>query len=139
METMEKESDTRLYEISYLASADDEQAAAGNTALITDVIEKKHGIIANQIQPLRKVLEYPINKEREAWLGYIRFVAKPENISEIKTNIKKNEKILRFALFRAGKAESIEKPKRKKVSVQTPEEKTSIAEIDKKLEEMLGE
>ncbi|MBI2507076.1 MAG: 30S ribosomal protein S6 [Candidatus Niyogibacteria bacterium] len=134
---MEKESEPKLYEISYLAKANDEQAALERATFISEIIEKERGIIASQTQPSRKILSYPVKKEVEGWWGFMKFMAKPENISAIKEKIKNDEKILRFSVIKAGKTEAA-RPYRKRIIKSPPEEKTSIAEIDKKLEEILG-
>lgn len=135
---MDKESEPKLYEISYLAKAADEQAALDGAAFISEAIEKERGIIASQTQPSRKILSYPVKKETEGWWGFMKFMVKPENISAIKEKIKSDGKILRFAVIKTGKTETAERPYRKRIIKPSPEEKTSIAEIDKKLEEILG-
>ena len=135
---MEKDGELRLYEIAYLVKADDEQAASDRAALISEAIEKGQGIVASQTQISRKTLSYPVSGEREGWWGSLKFMVKPENISVIKEKIKSDEKVLRFLLFKTRGAETREKPQRKRRIKPTPEEKASIAEIDKKLEEILG-
>ncbi|MEK7566591.1 MAG: 30S ribosomal protein S6 [Patescibacteria group bacterium] len=137
---MDKESDPKLYEISYLARAADDQAALECAALVGGAIEKEHGIIATQNQPTRKVLSYPVGGEKEGWWGWIKFMARPEALAAIEQSLKDDsKKIVRFAIFKVNRAEMSERPARKRRIIQTPAaEKTDIAEIDKKLEEMLG-
>ena len=133
------DNDPKLYEISYLAKAADDQAAVECSAFVSGAIEKERGIITNQNQPSRKVLSYPVGGEKEGWWGWIKFMTKPETMAAVEQALKNNSKILRFAIFKINKADMAERAIRKRRIVQSPPaEKTDIAEIDKKLEEMLG-
>ena len=136
---MDKESDPQLYEISYLTNATDEQAVLESAARIGGAIEKEHGIITTQTQPTRKVLGYPVGGDKEGWWGWIKFMVRPESLAAIKEQIKNDTAITRFVFFRINKSEVSERPARRRRIVQAPaEQKADVAEIDKKLEEMLG-
>ncbi|QQG45868.1 MAG: 30S ribosomal protein S6 [Candidatus Niyogibacteria bacterium] len=135
---MDTESDPKLYEISYLAKAADEQAALDGAASITGIIEKERGIIATQNRPTKKDLSYPIEGAREGWWGWIKFMSRPESIGAIREKANNDPKIERFAIFKINKAEIAEKSRTKRRIIRPPEEKTNIEEIDKKLEEILG-
>ena len=137
---MDKENDPKLYEISYLARAVDDQAALECAAFVAGLIEKERGIVATQNQPARKVLSYLVDKEKEGWWGWIKFMAKPEALAAIEKSLKNDsKKIMRFAIFKVNKDEMSERPARKRRIIQTPSaQKSDIAEIDKKLEEILG-
>jgi len=136
---MEKESDPRLYEISYLVKADDDQSAAVEVAAVSGAIEKEHGIVTSQNSPARKALSYPVDGAKDCWWGWIKFMAKPEVLSAIERELKEIKQIFRFSVFKINKADMAERPARKRRVVPVPPaEKTDIAEIDKKLEEMLG-
>ncbi|MCH7883057.1 30S ribosomal protein S6 [Patescibacteria group bacterium] len=137
---MMQESKPILYEISYFLQAISPEESAGKTNLVSDMIEKEHGVIASQIQPVLKPLSYPIQKKTEAYWGWLKFMAKPEVVTSIKENLKARPEILRFMLVRAKKEELIEQPLRKRRRpVASPEKQAKIEEIDKKLEEILGE
>src|SRR3989344_892420 len=136
---MEKESDPRLYEISYLVKADDDQSAAVEAASVSGAIEKEHGIVTSQNSPVRKTLSYPVDGAKDGWWGCIKFMAKPEVLAAIEGELKEIKQIFRFSIFKINKADMAERPARKRRVVPVPPaEKTDIAEIDKKLEEMLG-
>lgn len=135
---MEKESEPRLYEIIYLARSGDEQGAAEQAAAVSGFIENEHGMIVSQTPPSRKELSYPVDDLKEGWFGWIKFMLKPESIAAVEEKIKKTKNVLRFAVFKTSKAEMAPAPRRKRKIVQTPVQKSDIAEIDKKLEEMLG-
>lgn len=133
------DSDPKLYEISYLAKAVDDQAALECAGFVGGAVEKEHGIIAGQNQPSRKALSYDVDGEKEGWWGWIKFMTKPETINSIEQALKANSKILRFAIFKINKSDMAERAPRKKRIIQSPPaERTDIAEIDKKLEEILG-
>ena len=67
-------------------------------------------------------------------------MAKPEALAAIEKSLKNDsKKIMRFAIFKVNKDEMSERPARKRRIIQTPSaQKSDIAEIDKKLEEILG-
>lgn len=139
---MDHESEPRLYETAYMLKAADEASALERAAQISGAIEKEHGIIATQTAPSLKNLSYPLGKENEAWWGLVKFMLKPEGLETINKKMVQNSNILRFTVVKIKKEEMAERMYRKRRIVSrpvSPEKKTSIEEIDKKLEEMLGE
>lgn len=136
---MTQENEPILYEISYFLRAVSPEEATGKANLVNDSIEKEHGVIASQVQPVLKPLSYPIQKTTEAYWGWLKFMAKPEVATSIKENLKARPEILRYMLVRAKKEEFIEQPLRKRRPIASPEKQAKIKEIDKKLEEILGE
>lgn len=139
---MEKESEPRLYETAYMLKAADEASALERAAEISGAVEKEHGIIATQIQPSLKALSYPLGKETEAWWGLVKFMLKPEGLDAINKKMTQNSNVLRFTVVKIKKEEMSERMPRKRRIVSrpmSPEKKASVEEIDKKLEEMLGE
>lgn len=139
-DSMDKESDPKLYEISYLAKAADEPAALECASTVNAAIEKERGIIASQNQPVQKTLSYPVKKETEAWFGWIKFMAKPEAAAAVKKTLKDSKEIIRLTVVKTGKDGFMERPRRRRRLIRpaTPQKETNIEEIDKKLEEMLG-
>jgi ribosomal protein S6 len=139
-DSMDKESDPKLYELSYLAKAVDEPAAYEWATSVSAAIEKNRGIIASQNQPVRRILSYPVKKEIEAWFGWIKFMAKPEAVATIKETLKDSKEIIRLAVFQTGKDGFMERPRRRRRLIRPaiPQKETNVEEIDKKLEEMLG-
>lgn len=139
---MEKDNEPRLYETAYMLKASDETQALERATQINNAIEKEHGIIATQTSPSLKPLSYPLAKEREAWWGLAKFMAKPEGLSVINEKMARDPNVLRFTILKIKKGELVERaPRKRRILAQpvSPEKKTSIEEIDKKLEEMLGE
>ncbi|MEK7599075.1 MAG: 30S ribosomal protein S6 [Patescibacteria group bacterium] len=137
---MDKESDPKLYELSFLAKAADEPTALECAASVNAAIEKERGIIASQNQPIRKILSYPVKKETEAWFGWIKFMAKPEAVAGIEKTLKDCKPVIRLTVVQTGKDGFMERPRRRRRLIRpaTPQKETNIEEIDKKLEEMLG-
>ena len=138
---MDYEKDPKLYELMFIAKAADEAAALELAASVGGIIEKEKGMIAVQTQPSLKILSYPVEGEKEAWHGWIKFMAKPEAIALIKEKLAHEQKILRTAIFKIKKEEVSERfPRRRRITAEpvSQAKKTDIAEIDKELEEILG-
>lgn len=140
---MTQEKDPVLYEATYLIKVDDDQKAAEKAEAFRGLVEKSQGIIASQNQPSLKTLGYPIKKETSAYWGWIKFMARPGVLAELEEHLKSDSSILRFMIVRAGEEKVERVPRRRKQPVATPttapEDKTDVKEIDKKLEEILGE
>ncbi|MBI1957474.1 MAG: 30S ribosomal protein S6 [Candidatus Niyogibacteria bacterium] len=136
------ESDPILYELYYTLKADSADGAASNVNALVLAIEKEHGIIASQTNPMLKPLAYPIGKIREAYTGWLRFMIKPESAPKLDATLRGEPALVRFIFVRAKKEEASPEPlrRRKRVSAtaNAPEVQANIEEIDKKLEEILG-
>ena len=127
----------KLYELTYLISPDASLAGAKTLAENTaDLIRKEGGIAAEMRNPFRRKLAFAIKKEGEAFLASIDFYFDPEKIRELSEKIKSEDKVLRTLLFKKKEFKKIELPKILEIK---KEEKVDLEEIEKKLEEILGE
>ena len=137
----------QLYQLDYLVSpevSEEEAKDFGNK--IKSLIEKKGGSIIKIEVLIRQVLAYEIKKFNEAFLASLSFNLEPEKIGSIEEELKTGKNILRYLLFKK-KIVRI-KPKRRKITkivkeIKTletkPKKKVELKEIEKKLEEILGE
>ena len=135
------ESDPILYEFYYMFKAQSPDDAASRVSALTGSIEKEHGIIASQTQPAIKTLAYPVKKEREAYTCWIRCMLKPDAAARLLDHFRAEPSLLRFLWTRTRKDErALEAPRRRRRTAPppAPETQAQIAEIDKKLEEILG-
>ncbi|OHA14093.1 MAG: hypothetical protein A2909_02750 [Candidatus Tagabacteria bacterium RIFCSPLOWO2_01_FULL_39_11] len=135
------EQDLQLYEMGYLLKNEWSEEKLQNSATELMVkIQAHKGIIIEEINSKRCHLNYPILKNDDAFFGSIKFLCARENIKKINDDLKNNQAFIRFLIAKTGykkpsKIKSLTPHKRK----ERPEEKKEqIKEIDKKLEEILG-
>lgn len=127
-----------LYDFSYFLKPEAENAAEQ----IKSAIKKINGAIIEENAPFRKNLSYPILKYREGLFGSIKFSADEKNINSLNEILKKEGDILRFMLKKEVYKE-IKRFHRRKTPPSIKKEKPvsatkeQIADIDKKLEEIL--
>ena len=144
---MEKES--KIYEVGYLLSPlIPEDKLDGEIFVLRDAIEKKQGLVVNEEKARMQRLAYNIIKPHagnfeSAWFGWIKFMANPEIVSEIKNSFDKNQNIVRFLIVNSAKEDTTRRAPRKTMGRKpftAPEVKTEIKteEVDKKLEELLA-
>ena len=143
------------YELTYLAaSGASEEEIKKIQEKINSFAQEKGGVFGDQTFPLRKGLAYPIKKETEAYLCSATFQLNPEYVSELEKILKAESRILRHLILvkkpsqiRAEKTEKfrIRLPLRKQGETakqplaRTQEKKVELEEIEKKLEEILGD
>lgn len=152
------EKSAELYEIGYLVkdSLRDEDVLSFSENL-RNTITEKGGLVISEGKPKKQNLAYPIKKETLATFNWLGLTMKPQTIEEIDKYLKENSDVLRFIIIKTEKEKapkpSILKPKkirRKKqitTSISVPKieesdkEKEEIKEeeIDKKIEELLGD
>lgn len=144
---MEKE--TKMYEIGYLLSPlISEEKLDEEISALRKLIEDRKGFIMNESRAKSQSLAYPVKGFNSAYFGWIKFVASPEVLPEIKISFDNppigGDKIVRFLIIKTIKETAIprltKKIVRKKISLERPKEKLGIKpeEIDKKIEELLG-
>ncbi|NOY35640.1 MAG: 30S ribosomal protein S6 [bacterium] len=150
------ENETKTYEIGYLLSplVPDEKLD-GEISALRGLIESQKCLIMGEERARIRKLAYTVQKKGSgrfdtAYFGWIKFVADPAAIAEIKGGFDKEANILRFLILDITKNESVKKTAKKpskpvgfrKKTVPGAEVaiKTEIKpeEIDKKIEELLG-
>lgn len=137
---MEKEQVT--YEIMYfLNPLIAEDKVVDETNSLRSLIEGVQGIVIHENKPKFQDLAYAVGKYEKGFLGMIKFISKSDSIEGLKKSLDRNEKLVRFMISKSKTEKEVSKPKRtytKKVeSSEAMEVKNE--EIDKKLEEILGE
>ena len=139
------ENERKIYEIGYLLTPlVSEENLAEEAGSLRKLIEDRGGFVINEGQPKTRRLAYPIAKMESAYFGWLKFMASPETIGEIKTSLEKlGAKIIRFLITGAVKEEMVSAPvkriiRKKKVIPPEIKEGAKFEEIDKKLEELLA-
>lgn len=150
------ENETKTYEIGYLLSPlVPEDKLDAEISVLRGLVESRKCLIMGEERARIRKLAYIVQKKGSgkfdtAYFGWIKFVADPAAIADIKSDFDKTANILRFLILDTTKSESVRKAAKKpakpsgfrKKPAQGPETeiKTEIKpeEIDKKIEELLG-
>lgn len=148
----------KTYELTYLVSPElSLEEAQGLISKIEPILQKEEGIlIENKIQKIIR-LGYEIKNKRQAHLAILVFQINPEKIKSFQKNLKEIPEILRFLISFVKPVKVKKEVPRKQIPKETPEEpeetqetfrkkptlikekKVELTEIEKKLEEILGE
>jgi len=146
------------YELSYFVSSklSDEEIKAFSDK-IASLIKSERGESINIKTPTRKKIGYEIKHERQAWFQVANFDLSPEKIGSLNIQIKSMPEIIRSmitvgkplwettieSVFKAPRVTAIQKKESDKEEIPSSkeirEEKVELEDIDKKLEEILGE
>ena len=134
----------KKYELTCLLSPEllDEEAKSIQEK-IHSFIQEEGGILGDTGNPTKKILSYPVKKNRQAFLSNVEFQLSPDKIKELEKKLKDEEKIIRYLVMAkvikerqkgaASRQRAIAPTSRKR----TP--KVELKEIEKKLEEILKE
>ncbi|PIS13525.1 MAG: hypothetical protein COT67_01315 [Candidatus Tagabacteria bacterium CG09_land_8_20_14_0_10_41_14] len=149
--------ETTIYEIAYLLNDEcGEEKTLAFANKLREAIADKEGLIISEGTPKKQPLAYPVKEKNVAILNWVKFATEPQFLEEIEELLKKDTNILRFlATKKSKKEEAAKKPmfkpksplsqttmsKTEKQKTEEGQEKPAIKEeeIDKKLEELLGE
>jgi len=128
----------QLYEFTYLIRPDFSREDINSLQeRIRSFIEEKKGSVARLNPPLKKKLAYTIKKNKEAFLTDLTFNLEPDRLGDLKKKIKAEKAIIRYLLLKKKiLKEKVETRSKRKLK---PKAKVELKEIEKKLEEILGE
>jgi ribosomal protein S6 len=144
----------RYYELSCCISSELSEKELRDVAeKITSLIQSEEGILAQIGNPIRQRLGSPIKKEDYVFLLTLNFQLNPEKLKSLEKKLKSIPEILRFLVLHKKLEKKVEIlperiPLKAKVLARTSdrrkplkprEEKVELEEIEKKLEEILGE
>ncbi len=109
---------------------------------ITAFVQEKQGILLDETQPkpVKKRLAYPIKKTGQAYLVNFNFKINPEDVENLKKELKATPDLLRYTILQHKISKRIRKHERvPRTAKKTTQPKVELKEIEKKLEEILGE
>ena len=132
----------KFYELTYLISPKLTESEAKNfSEKITDLIKKGGGVVSHILNPQKRKLAYQIQKSSEGFLANIEFYFAPEKLESITQKMKSEDTVLRSLLFTKKQPKKAEVPKIPEIGPVKikKEEKVALEDIEKKLEEILGE
>lgn len=128
----------KLYEISLILKSENDESAGKILENLKKAIEDKNGRNADESRITKRRLAYPINKWTEGSYVSMKFFLKPEDLENLRENLAKEKGITRYMITAPSPLSESRKPSRK--LKRTSERKNAdLGEIDKKLEEILGQ
>lgn len=150
----------KLYEIAYFLNPDikEEEVQTVNVQKIKDLISELSGEITKEQAAQKKKLAYPVKKAKQGYFGHMLFNLNPQNLKSLDKKLKLEDYILRYliiivdnnysAFIKRQEEEVKEKFQRiiqpsegqgqERKRVKSEEKEKIEAEIEKKLEEILG-
>lgn len=130
----------RHYELTYLISAElSEEELKALQEKINSFIQEG-GVLNQEGKEIKKKLAHPIEKRGVASLITLSFQMSPEKLTNLEKKIKMEPQILRYFLVAKKERKVIPKISAKpKIKMIKPKAKVELKEIEKKLEEILGE
>lgn len=131
----------KLYEITYLISPDlSEEELRDFQEKIISFIQEQGGILGKTNSVTKKTLAYPIKKKEIAFFVNLDFQLQPEKIEILEKKLKKESKILRYLILRKELPKKVMiRPLKRPKRILKTKPKVELKEIEKKLEEILGE
>jgi len=145
------EQETKNYEIAYLLSPSiPEEEVLTHTRNLSTIIEEQKGTVKHLQEPKKQKLSYPIQKERNAYFGWITFRLTPDSVAALEKKLKVYPHILRYLVVEEEtrlRAPVFRTPTARPMGQKSPtvpreaekgDEKLDLEALDKKLEEILG-
>jgi len=131
----------KTYQLTYLISPKSSQKEIDVLEeKIKTLVQEEKGSVAKIVKPTQIKLAYPIKGNREAFLADLVFLLEPKKLKLFEKEIKAQKEIIRYLLLvkpLPKKPKEVRvRPKRK---IPKPRVKVELKEIEKKLEEILGE
>ena len=129
------------YELTYLISPDlNDEELKSLREKINSFVAEATGISIKESAFLKKELAFPIKKINRAYLNILDFQLNPEKLESFEKNLKTLSQILRYLILIKRKPETREFFGKRQRSVRRIEPpKVEMEEIEKKLEEILGQ
>ena len=89
--------------------------------------------------PIKKRLFSPIKRRSQAYITTLNFHLEPEKLTNLEKKLKSENQILRYLILVKQLPKKVEIPTKIPKKVIRPKPKVELKEIEKKLEEILGE
>ena len=131
------------YELTCLISPDlSEEELKSFREKINSFIQEEGGTLTEINSPIKKRLAGPIKHRNQAYLTTLNFQLEPEKLANIEKKLKSENQILRYLILIKPRPKEI-LVRGKKLPTPKPRKilkpKVELREIEKKLEEILGE
>ncbi len=122
----QEEKTTRIYELGYhIVSSVSEDAVGAEVTVLKDTLVKEGAVLIAEGFPRFRPLAYPQRKMQggkrmefaNAYFGWVKFEVSAEAAKTIAVALRKNEKLLRFILFKTVREATIAAPRAPRMSV----------------------
>ena len=128
------------YELTYLITPElSEEEIKKQGEKMVSQIQEVGGILKEISKPIKKTLAYPIKKKTSAYLVFLSSQLAPEKLEEIEKKLKSDSHILRYLISTKGLPKEIIPSAQPPHALKPKPKKVELKEIEKKLEEILGE
>ena len=127
-----------LHWLRYILKGESEEEAINNLDSLKKSVEENGGMNLEESRSFKRRLAYPLGKIREAFSGSIKFFLKPDAIKNLEEFLKRENNIIRY-LITVSRRQTNKPPQPKKIRRVAEISNSDIREIDKKLEEILGQ
>jgi small subunit ribosomal protein S6 len=122
-----------------------EEDAKNTSKKVTDFISEEGGVSEKTTELLKRRLGYPIKKQREAFLVSFYFEMEPEKLADLEKKIKAEDQVLRYLILTKKPVKKTPIPRMPILAEKVPltpvkeQKKVELKEIDKEIEQILGE
>jgi ribosomal protein S6 len=136
------------YELTYLVSSSFTKEEADNYhEKLKKDWSKKANLTGKEQLPVRRVLAYEVNKEKEGYLACFSFNAEEDAVLDLQEELKKKKEIMRYIVVKKRTRVIKEKRKKKEDEKEVKDvkktkkktsapKKTELNDIDEKIEEI---
>ncbi|MBI2023863.1 30S ribosomal protein S6 [Candidatus Giovannonibacteria bacterium] len=132
-------SEPKLYEISLILKSDADESTGKVLENIKKTLETKNGRSADESRLTKKRLAYPINKWTEGSFISMKFFLKPEDLLDFSSVLNADKEIIRYMIASPTPQKDHRGTGKKIKRVSAEKKNADMKEIDKKLEEILGQ
>lgn len=159
-QTEQDEKTKRIYELGYhIVPTVSEEAVAAEVTILKDVLAGAQAQIISEGFPKFRPLSYPMRKASggkqtdflNVYFGWLKFETSSEAVKSIALAVRKNDKILRFIIFKTVRESTLSmprapranifkpSPRAPRVSVESAHAPVSETELEKSLEKIIAE
>ena len=120
------EREARIYELGYhIVSSVSEDAIGAEVTVLKDILAKEGASVIADWFPRLRPLAYPLSQMlggkrvdfTSAYFGWVKFEAPAESAKTIESTFKKDERILRFILFKTVRESTLAAPRAPRASI----------------------
>jgi len=130
----------KTYELTYLIPPDISEGELKTLQeKINSFIQEEKGILTKMNSPIKKRLFSPIKRRSQAYITTLNFHLEPEKLTNLEKKLKSENQILRYLILAKQLPKKVEIPTKIPKKIIRPKPKVELKEIEKKLEEILGE
>ncbi len=131
----------KYYELTYLVPSETSESSLSELKEQIIRFLQETGGLLNEVKSISKnILGYPIKGKKAVFISTLNFCLDPEKLKDLEKIVRSENKILRYLIISSQKKEESPKiSKRPELKEKKSVQKVELKEIEKKLDEILGE